>query len=395
MRLTSLLLLTSLVCGAALTPDQTKNNILSFEYVWTTIRDKHWDKSLDGDTWKFVHDEFRPQVEHAESMEAARKVLNAMIAKLHLTHFGVIPGDVYSELHGGAEAMDVRLIEGRAILVSGKHRGWEVEGVTDAIVKVNKAYEHSTMRELMASRAIASAAGERKVTLSDGRGHQAASEPEEFAPHGEPATFGNLPTQYVWTESRKVGTVGYFAFNMFLDPGRLIPALAAAVDECAHCSGFAIDLRGNPGGIGAMAMGMAGFFIQDQGELLGTMQLRDSALKFAINPRTPQFKGKLAVLVDGLSASTSEIFASGLQDLKRARVFGSRTAGAALPSLIERLPNGDAFQYAIANYVSKNGGVLEGKGVTPDVEVRPRRESLLQGKDDALDRALQWLQQPN
>lgn len=395
MRLTSLLLLTSLVRGAALTPDQTKNNILSFEYVWTTIRDKHWDKSLDGDTWKFVHDEFRPQVEHAESMEAARKVLNAMIAKLHLTHFGVIPGDVYSELHGGAEAMDVRLIEGRAILVSGKHRGWEVEGVTDAIVKVNKAYEHSTMRELMASRAIASAAGERKVTLSDGRGHQAASEPEEFAPHGEPATFGNLPTQYVWTESRKVGTVGYFAFNMFLDPGRLIPALAAAVDECAHCSGFAIDLRGNPGGIGAMAMGMAGFFIQDQGELLGTMQLRDSALKFAINPRTPQFKGKLAVLVDGLSASTSEIFASGLQDLKRARVFGSRTAGAALPSVIERLPNGDAFQYAIANYVSKNGGVLEGKGVTPDVEVRPRRESLLQGKDDALDRALQWLQQPN
>jgi len=182
---------------------------------------------------------------------------------------------------------------------------------------------------------------------------------------------------------------------MFLDPGRLIPALAAAVDECAHCSGFAIDLRGNPGGIGAMAMGMAGFFIQDQGELLGTMQLRDSALKFAINPRTPQFKGKLAVLVDGLSASTSEIFASGLQDLKRARVFGSRTAGAALPSVIERLPNGDAFQYAIANYVSKNGGVLEGKGVTPDVEVRPRRESLLQGKDDALDRALQWLKQPN
>jgi carboxyl-terminal processing protease len=395
LRLIAALLLALSPCSAALTPDQTKNNLSSFEYVWATIRDKHWDKSLDGDSWKSVHDEFRPQVERAESMEAARKVLNAMIAKLHLTHFGVIPGDVYSDLRGGAEAMDVRLIDGRAILVSGKHQGWEVEGVGDAISKVNKAYEHSTMRELMTSRAIASAAGGRSVNLSDGRGHKASADPEEFAPHGEPATFGNLPTQYVWTNTRKIGSVGYFGFNMFLDPGRLIPALASAVEACGECSGFAIDLRGNPGGIGAMAMGMAGFFVQNQGELLGTMQLRDSALKFAINPRAPQFKGKLAVLVDGLSASTSEIFASGLQDLGRARVFGSRTAGAALPSVIERLPNGDAFQYAIANYVSKNGGVLEGRGVNPDVEVRPKRDSLLQGKDDVLERALQWLQQPN
>ena len=251
------------------------------------------------------------------------------------------------------------------------------------------------MQEMMAARAVASAAGAHSVTLSNGKGAHAEPDPDEFSPRGEPTSFGNLPTQYVWTETRQIGKAGYFAFNMFLDPGRLIPALATAVTSCKDCSGFIIDLRGNPGGIGAMAMGMAGFFIEKPGQLLGTMQLRDSSLKFAINPRPPQFTGKLAVLVDGLSASTSEIFAGGLQDLKRARVFGSRTAGAALPSVIERLPNGDAFQYAIANYVSTGGQVLEGKGVTPDVEVRPKRESLLQGKDDVLDSALKWIEQTN
>jgi len=392
LRLLASFSLIAALCVAALTSEEKAKNRESFEYVWTTIRDKHWDKSLDGAEWRAVHDELRPKLDQAESMEAARKSMNDMIGRLHLTHFGVIPGDVYSELHGGAEAMDVRLIDGKAILVSGKHRGWEVEGAESTIAKVEKVYQHSTMRELMISRAVAKTAGEHDVNLSDGHGAKITADAGEFDPKGEPATFGNLPTQYVWTESRRIGGAGYFDFNLFLDPGRLIPALASAVEACKDCAGFIVDLRGNPGGIGAMAMGMAGFFVEKQGEVLGTMQLRDNSLKFAINPRSPHFSGKLAVLVDGLSASTSEIFAGGLQDLKRARVFGSRTAGAALPSVIERLPNGDAFQYAIANYTSAGGAVLEGKGVTPDVEVRPKRESLLQGKDDALERALQWIQ---
>jgi carboxyl-terminal processing protease len=101
----------------------------------------------------------------------------------------------------------------------------------------------------------------------------------------------------------------------------------------------------------------------------------------------------VAVLIDGLSASTSEIFAGGMQDLGRARIFGTRSAGAALPSMIERLPNGDAFQFAAASYTSQSGKVLEGAGVTPD-ETKPlTRAALLAGKDPALDAAVDWIRQ--
>ena len=89
---------------------------------------------------------------------------------------------------------------------------------------------------------------------------------------------------------------------------------------------------------------------------------------------------------------TSEIFAGGLKDLKRARIFGTRTAAAALPSIIERLPNGDGFQFAIANYLSEGGKPLEGLGVIPDVEAPPTREALLQGKDPAQDAAVHWIE---
>ena len=109
-----------------------------------------------------------------------------------------------------------------------------------------------------------------------------------------------------------------------------------------------------------MAMGMAGWLTDRANQRLGTMYTRGAALNFVINPRTNAFTGPVAILVDATSASTSEIFAGGLQDLQRARIFGTKTAGAALPSVITRLPNGDGFQYAIANYVSEGGRTLEG-----------------------------------
>jgi carboxyl-terminal processing protease len=157
------------------------------------------------------------------------------------------------------------------------------------------------------------------------------------------------------------------------------------------CSGMVIDLRGNPGGIGVMAVGMAGWFIDSADRPLGTMYTRETALKFVVNPRVETYSGPLAILVDGGTASTSEVFAEGMKDLGRAQIFGTKTAGAALPSVFEKLPNGDGFQYAIANYVSEGGQTLEGVGVIPDVEVSLTRQELVKGQDPVIEAASQWI----
>ncbi len=80
-----------------------------------------------------------------------------------------------------------------------------------------------------------------------------------------------------------------------------------------------------------------------------------------------------------------------MKDLGRARIFGTRTAGAALPSAIDQLPNGDALQHAMADYISEGGQTLEGVGVIPDAEVRLTREALLSGRDPVLDAAIEWI----
>ena len=59
--------------------------------------------------------------------------------------------------------------------------------------------------------------------------------------------------------------------------------------------------------------------------------------------------------------------------------------------MITRLPNGDGFQYAVANYISEGGQALEANGVIPDQEVKLTRETLLAGHDAVLDAALDWI----
>ena len=121
------------------------------------------------------------------------------------------------------------------------------------------------------------------------------------------------------------------------------------------------------------------------------MYMRDNELKYVVKPRPKTYDGPVVLLVDALSGSTSEILAGGLQGLGRVKVVGTTTAGASLPSHIEKLANGDGFQYATANYISEGGGVLEGVGVIPDIEVQPTRAALLEGRDPALETAVAWI----
>jgi len=305
---------------AALTAQEKAKNLESFEEVWKTVRDRNPDATLNGLNWKAVHDATRPLIEKASSMDEVRSDLRAMLGKLGLSHYAIIPRDRYQE---------------------------------SAPAPAPKAAEPSSAVETAAAPAVEKPA------------------PPSSDSDDKVVTFGNLPEMHLIFETKLLPSgSGYIRFNEFLDPVSLMPKIEKAVKDYANAPGIILDLRGNRGGIGIMAMGIAGFFISEPGQKLGEMTMREATLKFVVFPRAETYKGRLAILVDSGSASTTEIFAQGMQDLGRARIFGTLTAGAALPSDIVLLPNGDRFQFAEASYTSVKGKVLEGNGVTPDVEVR-------------------------
>lgn len=147
-----------------------------------------------------------------------------------------------------------------------------------------------------------------------------------------------------------------------------------------------------------MVMGVAGHFF-DSPVSLGSWRTREGTLRFTARPRRvgsdggprAAFKGPVAILVDGLSGSASEVFAAGMQALGRARVFGRPTAGQVLPAALDRLPNGDRLLHAVADFTGPDGARLENRGVRPDVIVVPTRHALLDGRDPVLEAALRWI----
>lgn len=423
-RKSSWLLIPGFVAGLAIPlaaqfgPAERQQQLESFEAVWSAIRDQHWDPTPGGLDWQAIHKEFRPRMERAETVDQGRVILQEMLGRLKQTHFAIIPSAIYQAAGDGGMALgegtpgfDVRVLpgngkageDGRVIVVEAMTNspikpGWEVSAAGGVRLQelVSRLRADRAITELALHRAIQTrltgpVGTAREFEFVDGENRHVTFRLALTEPRGNLSGFGNLPPQRIWFESKKIGNTGYIRFNEFLDLVRMMGQFGNAIQDCAKCDGIVIDLRGNPGGIGAMAMGMAGFLVDKPNLRLGTMYMRGATLNFVINPREGAYSGPVAVLVDELSASTSEIFAGGLKDIGRARIFGTHTAGAALPSIFTRLPNGDGFQYAIANYISEGGKPLEANGVSPDMEVRLTREALLAGRDAVLDAALEWI----
>jgi carboxyl-terminal processing protease len=411
--------------GTAATPAGDVH-MRAFEEVWTTVRDTHWDPELGGLDWNAVREELEPRMRQVESTAEARDVLQQMLGRLGQSHFQIIPGDVYDAMSGagsgaddggssgnGVLGVEVRPIAGAAVVTSvrsgspaaeaGIEPGWVVDVVDGAEIAsvLDAVGEHAgndVTREFLMTMAVISrlqgAVGEqRALEVRSGDNRSRRLELELAAPRGTRGQLGHLPPVYVWLEHRRIagGRVGYIAFNAFFDPATIMPAFEEAIRSFADTDGLVIDVRGNPGGIGAMAMGMAGFLLDASGQRLGTMTTRSGSLDFVVFPRPNPYTGPVAVLADGVSASTAEIFAGGLQELGRAVVVGRRTSGQALPSRVVRLANGDAFQHAFASFQSVSGRSLEGHGVVPDIPVELTRQRLLEDPDPDLSVAVKWI----
>lgn len=403
---------------AEVIPPERADDVAAFDHVWTTIHDRHFDPTFGGLDWNAARAELRPRVIAARDRAEVRAILGELIGRLKLTHFAIVPLDEPSLDEPrtgdyGDVGLDVRPLDGGIVVISvdaggpaaraGVKPGWMIERVggrpvAELLAPARQAHATSSLLPSEERGAVIGALGGARdgtveVVFVDGRGKQHTKQLGRVEPPGEATRFGHLPPLAVEYESRRIGKkpgVAYVRLSIFFDPARVLPAWNQDVAALGDARGLVLDLRGNPGGIGGMAMGMSGALVREVA-MLGTMKTREGDLKFVVNPQVTAYDGPVAILVDELSASTSEILAAGLQDMKRARVFGRRTPGAALPSQFERLPNGDAFQYAVATYVSSGGRTLEGNGVVPDEVVALDRKALLAGKDAVLDAALRWI----
>ncbi len=396
-------------------------NLAAFDEVWSTINKVHWDEDKVGQTWDDARATYRPLVEQATTIGEVREILNNLIGELGQSHFSIIPQSAYEVIGGkdrggaGDTGLDFRAVKdgvavtrirpGSPAEKAGVKTGWLVEAIGDKPIselaeKLREA-AHGPMRyETLAGMALPEIAkgkigDKKKMVFRDGDGKTQELEIELEKSPGKKVKFGYLPEMQLVSESKTLdGNVGYYRFNMFFDPVGIMKEYRDTIRDEKHSQGIVIDLRGNIGGMGAMTMGMASEFAEEEASL-GVMTMKGSELKFVLSPNYDPISCPVAILIDECSVSSAEIFSGGLKDLGLARVFGSRSAGLALPSMVVKLPNGDGFQYAIADYHSASGKSLELDGVVPDETIELSQQLLLNDSDPVLHRALQWIQQQN
>lgn len=416
--------------GASRAEAPVSDGAAVFDTAWTIIRRTHWDTTYNGVNWEAVREELRPAAAAAKTRGELRQVLSTMVGRLRQSHFSIIPQEVADastverrdtargDRASGTAGFDSRLGPSGMLVAEvdtggpawrqGVRPGWEVVAIggcplADRLSQLSTDLE-PRRRSLMAwqstSALLSGLEGDTlPVTFRDGDDVSRTIAITLGPVAGTVTKFGNLPpvaAHLTWHRVQRDGrTVGVIRFDIWM------PVLAAqfdaAIDSLRTADAIVLDVRGNLGGVGGMSMGFAGHFL-DSASSLGEMQQRGGTMLFRANPRrvdtrlravTP-FRGPLALVVDAQSASTTEIFAGGLQALGRARVFGSLTAGQALPSVPEKLPNGDILYHAIANFVGPTGKPVEGDGVIPDQVVPIDRRALLRGTDSALDAAITW-----
>jgi carboxyl-terminal processing protease len=406
----------------------------SFDMVWQTIKDVHWDEDRVGEKWDKLREELRPQIEKATSIEEVRNILEKLLGQLGQSHCGIIPVDSYeiveeqARMGGeGYSGLTIRYVESQLVVSqvqtnspasrAGIEVGWVLVSIhqkgdsstgsqaedtlissADLIHRTKKGVENQVTRfdtaiGLAATGLTSGAIGEAiELTFIDNQDRKQTMALVLEKGNGVPARMGHLPLINVEFQSKLLSEdVGYIAFNAFFDPGRLMKEFQQAITvDYGQSKGLIIDMRGNMGGMVLLTMGMSGWFA-DERVKLGVMQMKGAPLNLIVNPRKPRYSAPIAVLIDECSISAAEIYAGGLQDIGAARVFGQRSAGLVLPSNVTKLPNNDGFQYVTADYASASGRVLEGHGVEPDEAIVLTRQTLQSETDPVLAAAKRWI----
>jgi carboxyl-terminal processing protease len=393
------------------------------------VRDKHFDKTLGGLDWNAVRAKYEPLAIAAPSDAAFYRLLNQMIGELGQSHMMITgPGDEDAEATEemaqpgetpaqapvpssdaiGDPGLTVRVIEGRPTitrvragsaadkagllpgLVVTQIGGRPLAAPIDSSRPLRPVEERFAIRRA-AIRRLAGPAGTR-VTLAylDDRDRPGKAVLVRDLPRAQPVQLGHLPPLYPEVRAYEIGEVGVVAFNIFI----LQPVLedikrAVARFQAHHVRAIVLDLRGNPGGQGAMAIPVASLFVGAP-LTLGTLKFRDFGQTMVARPElgSVPFSGPLAILTDEGTASAAEMLAAGLQESGRAVVVGDATLGAVLPSVVEALPGGAVMQYVVADFKTPKGVLLEGRGVQPDKRVVETRAALRTGRDPVLDAAL-------
>jgi len=395
-------------------PNSKSLHMKSFETVWRTVYERHYDPTFGGMNWHEVHDRYHPKIAAVQNDSEFYTLVNRMLFELALSHLLVAShGDLTRYLPTlfaeGGIGIDVRLIDGSAVITSvqpgtpgaraGLHPGFVITridglGVEQIIAEAAKRlippFNSRNRRNNITLGILGCIYGTPGTTVSicyrdkQGKTHEKVIMRQS---RGRGAVISDaLPPFFIEFEARRLDdNIGYIRCNHIADP--VGKEFIAALHAMSDTRGLIIDFRGNSGGYFSIVDIIAGHLLAEE-TLFYTFEFRNRTTRHVLKPVVHVYTKPVVVLIDVLTMSCSEHFAACIQALGRAVIVGERSPGYLLVAQWMRLPNGMAFMHTTAKPVTSDGMIIEGKGVTPDVEIAQDRYALMQGRDVQLEGAI-------
>ncbi len=207
--------------------------------------------------------------------------------------------------------------------------------------------------------------------------HQGETEPEEIE-----IVRAKIELSSVRFEMRE--DIAYISITYF--SRRTNEELTSALENLTEegTQGIILDLRGNPGGILDTVVDVVSCFLPE-GVVVNVVDNQGEHTVFEVNKRGAVTTGlPMVVLVDGASASGSEVLAGALQDHGRATIAGSQTFGKGSVNILRQLRDGSGLYITTARWLTPDGRRIEGEGIKPDYELDLEGEEAIQWAIDYL-----------
>lgn len=349
-----------------------------FDNVWLTVKNNYYDASLNHQTWARWKDHYRGKI---KTDEDAKVAIDSMLASLDDPYSKYMDKSEYGEQNTSIEqkitgiGVNIASISGKVQIIN------VVEGTP------------AQASNLQAGDVIVDIDGKDVKGLSLAEVATLVKGPENSIVNITIMRDKDKFLKKVMRKEIKIKTVkssmdkniGYIQISSFL--GASTPHdFIDAVERTKDAEGLILDLRGNTGGLLPNAVFIANMFISD-GNLVSIVG-RDN-YRFDIEAENIDFHldKPMIVLVDGSSASASEILSGALKDYKKAKLLGTRTFGKGMVQKIVPLPNETGLNLTIAKYLTPNGDDINKKGITPDIEVTLTLEDVKNRHDVQLETA--------
>ncbi len=405
--------------------------------TWARIIKHNFEDKSANEKWQNIYKEARPGILKSRNSNELVRSINIMIAKFGQSHIQLMPPvsrkvkkaislqlktrsdkaslsvDVQKNVSGKAEKAKSEPMRGKAAGIGlrtcmaddklcvlnvvpdspAASAGVKMGDIIHSIhgFKFDLSKYTDLPWDMMADGMLTGNYGTRvSLELADPKGELQKRSLDRKAVQGSWIRFGAMPkiSGIVEYEILK-GNIGYIYMTPCF-PQQIIQMHKIITDKLKNCKGLIIDLRNNPGGMITMAQGMAGW-LSDKELDMGKMKTRNCPLQLKSYPQESAYIGPLAVIVNGGTFSTAEVFAAGMQDNKRAKIFGETTGGKCLPSVFFVLSTGYRLQTVFGDFIRINGERIEEKGVKPDVPVMSKHKDLLSGIDTVRETARKWL----